>query len=140
MEWPRQTKLFVAMSGLWGNACLFPARGFPDPASFLAYIHYGRQVVRRDDWDGVFGFPSIPEDEALEAIEAVKSRFLPFLSDFISDPVYEAPSWLTRSEFQQCLVHSKIDDASFDCKLTLSMMESIELRGLSARMVFWFDT
>lgn len=140
LGWPRQTDLFVALAGLWNRPCLIPARGFPEPASWLAYEHYARQVVRSNDWEATLDFRSIREDEALAAIESGRSRVLPFLKDFISDPAYEWASWLTRDEVQRCLTHSKIEYVPLECTLALLMMEEIEKRGFHARIAFWFDS
>ena len=138
-EWPRQTDLFVAISGLWGGLALIPARGFPKPASFLAYKEYGVQVVKSDDVDAMLAFPSILEDEALEAIEKGQSQFLPHLKGFISNPAWSLPSWLTRKEFLNCVEHCGIEQLSLEADATITMMEFIENAGYHARMVFWFD-
>jgi hypothetical protein len=138
-EWPRHTDLFVAMSGLWNHPSLIPARGFPNPASWLANQEYGLQVVDTDDIDAMLTFPSIREDEALEAIEAGKSQFLTHMEGFVSNPAWCWPSWLTKNELLQCIEHGSIERLSLEAEATIAMMEFIENQGHHARMVFWFD-
>ncbi len=139
VDWPRQTDLFIAMSGLWGHPSLIPARGFPSPASFMACGAYGLQVVQPGDVDAMLAAPSILEEEALEALSAGKSQFLPHMKDHISNPGYVWATWLTRDEFLQCVAHSGVKPISLEVDVTLAMMELIESRRYHARMVFWFD-
>jgi hypothetical protein len=139
LDWPRQTELFVAISGLWEGPALIPARGFPNPASYLANREYGVQVVKSDDVEAMLAFPSILEDEAQEAIDNGQSQFLPHLKGFISNPAWSSASWLTRKEFLKCVEHSGIEQLSLEVDATLTMMEFIENAGYYARMVFWFD-
>ncbi len=139
VEWPRNTDLFVAMSGLWGHPSLIPARGFPSPASFMACKAYGVQVVRAGEVDSMLAAPSILEEEALAALGTGQSQFLPHLKDHISNPDYVWPTWLTRDEFLRCVAHSGVTLLGLDVDVTLGMLALIESRGWYARMVFWFD-
>lgn len=139
VRWPRQTDLFIAISGLWGHPSLIPARGFPNPASLLAYREYGLQVVDSDDVDAMLTFPSVLKEEVFEGKDPGDIRYLPHMDGFIANPAWCFPSWLTKDEFLECVKHSKIERLSIEADTTVAMMEFIESRGYITRMVFWFD-
>lgn len=139
VTWPRQTDLFIAISGLWGRPSLIPARGLPNPASYLAYGEYGLQVVDPEDIDAMLTFPSILKEEALDGNVSEELQYLPHMHGFIANPAWYSPSWLTKDEFLECVRHSQIERLNIEVHATVSMMETIESRGYKARMVFWFD-
>ncbi|MDM5179240.1 hypothetical protein PO883_18765 [Massilia sp. DJPM01] len=140
-NWPRRTALFAAMTSLYGRACLIPARGFPEPASSMAYWHFGLAVIDDGDLDAALAMPSIPRSEAELALLEGSSQPLNFLNDFISAPHYAYCSWLTLPEFRNALANKNIveSDLSLECLSTMDMMANIEARGFHSRMVFWFD-
>lgn len=139
--WPRQSELFSAMAGIYNSICLIPARGFPEPASSLAYSHYGLHIIADDDFEAALAMPSIIETDALQALKENNSCKLSYIKDFISNPTYTSASWLTRPEFFQALEFNKIDQSilSLESVLTIKLLEEIERHNQHARMVFWFD-
>jgi hypothetical protein len=139
-EWPRNSQLFRAM-GLHGKSCLIPARGFPEPASSMAYWQFGLCVIPDDDLESALAMPSITETEALRALQDGQSQLLSYRKDFVSNPAYSNASWLSLSEFFEALRFASIDPSSLslECLLTVKLLESIEAYGQHARMVFWFD-
>lgn len=140
-EWPRQSELFSAMAGIYNRPCLIPARGFPEPASSLAYIHYGLYVISDADFEAALAMPSIIETEALQALNDGHSHVLSYTNNFISNPAYPKASWLSRAEFFQALEFNKIDQSSLslECNLTMKLLKEIEDYNQCARIVFWFD-
>jgi hypothetical protein len=139
-HWTRRSALFAAM-GLSSKHSLYPARGFPDPASSMALYSYGLNVVEDGDLDFLPETPSIWRSEAEEAIRSGSSRYLQGNKLFVSSPVYSDPSFLTLSEFTNALENSGLEPelVPIECELTMQMMAEIERRGLYSRMVFWFD-
>lgn len=140
-EWPRQSELFAAMAGFYGRPCLIPARGFPEPASYMAYTQYGLHVISDTDFETALVMPSIIETEALEALADGHSQVLSYTKDFISNPAYSKAGWLSRAEFFQALEFNKIEQStlSLECNLTIKLLEEIERYNQYARIVFWFD-
>lgn len=103
IQWPRNSQLFCAMAGLYGKPCLIPARGFPEPASSMAYWQYGLSVISDNDLDAALAMPSIIETEAIDALHKGQSKVLSYKKEFISNPAYSNTSWLSRSEFFEAL-------------------------------------
>jgi hypothetical protein len=140
-EWPRHSLLFNAMTNRHGRDGLFPARGFPEPASHMAYARYGLQVIDDGDVEAALSMPSIARSEAGQALLTGDSHPLGNGGGFISAPHYSRCSWLTPAEFGHII--SETGDVqlhmSLECRLTIDMMANIEARGYLCRMVFWFD-
>lgn len=141
MDAPRDSAMFRAMAGMHGSPCLIPARGFPDPASSLAYVHYGRFVV--DDLDGAdgCGAATISREWASEEISAGRSQWLPYIGDLVSAPQYVHASWLRLSELREAIKFASLEPSclSFEIQMAMELMASIEKRGHASRIVFWFD-
>lgn len=57
----------------------------------------------------------------------------------IANPAWYLPSWLTNGEFLECVKHSEIEHLNIKVHAAVAMMDLIESRGYTARMVFWFD-
>lgn len=140
-EWPRYSMLFNAMTNRHGRDGLFAARGFPEPASFMANFHYGLQVIDDGDMEAALSMPSIVRSEAEEALRAGHSHRLVYQENFISAPQYSRCSWLTLAEFRRALAATEDAEQrmSLECRLTIDLMANIEARGYFCRMVFWFD-
>jgi hypothetical protein len=138
---PRDTAMFIALAGMWGNPCFVPARGFPDPVSSMALTHYGRIVVDTVEDGDSWGTARISRDWANECLKSKRSHALDNNGEWISAPQYAYPGWLRLDELENALEFSQvaISQLSTDFQFAMNLMKSIEMHGSFSRMVFWFD-
>jgi len=134
----RNYRMFALMAGVRayeGHEILYMPRGLPEHVDYRIMAQYTLYVALDVDEPSRECTP----EEAERYIKAGWSKWWDEKHTRITHPDWHHASWLSASEFEQCLdaYGKRYGDVPLDYKATLDAMLSLG-RGIS-RLVFWFD-
>ena len=138
----RDYSMFGALAGVRERdvECLYEPKGFPDGSSAVDE-GYGLLVVedekmKDEDWS-----ECIKESEALELVKRGKPLFSYYNSQYMADPDWHTPSYLSYTELENVLTMFKENTGRSNTHIEsiLGSMKPFHKEGTDVRFVFWFD-
>ena len=128
---PRDYEIFGLMAGVRGGIAIYPPKGLPDKETLSFDFKNSYYLWIYEDSER-----GATESNAARWVAAGYSSYVEE-DKAVTDPDAHTPSWLTKMEFENVL--KRLDYTSIEYDAVLAAMESFELNGFDARIVFWFD-